>query len=71
MYSPNVSQRQSMPSCNAVPGMSSIASINSIRNASPPGRTGAKPTPQFPITAVVTPWSIDGRITGSQVAWPS
>ena len=29
-----------MPSCSAVPGMSSIASINSIRNASPPGGPG-------------------------------
>ncbi|HEX4822498.1 MAG TPA: hypothetical protein VFV00_19980, partial [Acidimicrobiales bacterium] len=25
-----------------------------MRNDSPPGRTGANPTPQFPITTVVT-----------------
>ena len=35
------------------------------------GRTGAKPTPQLPITAVVTPCQQDGASSGSQVAWPS
>jgi hypothetical protein len=47
--------------------MSSTPSINSIRNDSAPGRTGAKPTPQFPITRVVTPCQLDGDTSGSQV----
>ena len=42
----------SMPSCSAVPGMSSTPSISSIRKSCSAGRTGAKPTPQLPIT----PW---------------
>ena len=60
-----------MPSWSAVPGMSSTASISSIRKSSLPGRTGAKPTPQLPITTVVTPCQLDGASIGSQVAWPS
>jgi hypothetical protein len=36
-----------------------------------PGRTGAKPTPQFPITTVVTPCQLDGVSIGSHVTWPS
>ena len=55
-----VSQSQSIPSCNAEPGISSTPSINWIRKFSSPGRTGANPTPQFPITAVVTPCQLDG-----------
>src|SRR5271163_2777038 len=42
-----------MPSKSAVPGMSSTPSIRSMRDFSPPGDTGAKPTPQLPITTVV------------------
>ena len=34
-------------------------------------RTGANPTPQLPITIVVTPWPDDGWSCGSHVAWPS
>ena len=70
-YWPNVSHCQSMPSCSAVPGMSSTASMTSIRKSSEPGRTGAKPTPQLPMTAVVTPWCADGAISASQTACPS
>ena len=33
--------------------------------------TGAKPTPQLPITAVVTPCQLDGVMRESHVAWPS
>ena len=51
--------------------MSSTPSISSIRKVSAPGRTGAKPTPQLPMIAVVTPCQDDGAITGSHVAWPS
>jgi hypothetical protein len=29
------------------------------------------PTPQLPITSVVTPWSMLGEKVSSQVAWPS
>ena len=71
MYSANDSQFQSMPSCKAVPGMSSTPSISSMRKDSPPGRTGANPTPQLPITTVVTPCQLDGVISGSHVACPS
>ena len=35
------------------------------------GRGGANPTPQLPITTVVTPCQIDGVSSGSHVAWPS
>ncbi len=31
------------------------------------GRTGAKPTPQLPITTVVTPWPPEGSSRSSQV----
>ena len=51
--------------------MSSTPSMSSISQPSLPGRTGAKPTPQFPVTTVVTPWGVDGSSTVSQVAWPS
>ena len=70
-YSANDSHVQSMPSCSAVPGMSSTPSISSMRNVSPPGRTGANPTPQLPITTVVTPCQLDGVTSGSHVTWPS
>jgi hypothetical protein len=36
-----------------------------------PGFTGAKPTPQLPITAVVTPCQHEGEISASHVACPS
>ena len=55
-YWPNVSQPHGMPSWRAVPGMSSTASMISTSSFSVPGRTGANPTPQLPITTVVTPW---------------
>ena len=60
-----------MPAASAVPGMSSTPSISPIRNSSLPLRTGAKPTPQLPITTVVTPCQHDGVSSASQVAWPS
>ena len=67
----SVSHDQSMPSCSAVPGMSSTASISSMRKSWPPVRTGANPTPQLPITTVVAPCQLDGARLGSHVAWPS
>ena len=53
-----------MPSASAVPGMSSTPSISWISHCSLPGRTGAKPTPQLPITTVVTPCQHDGLSSG-------
>ena len=70
-YSGKVSHFQSMPSARAAPGMSSTPSISSIRKSCWPGRTGAKPTPQLPMMAVVTPCQLEGAMTASQVAWPS
>ncbi len=51
--------------------MSSTPSINSISVCSAPGATGANPTPQLPITTVVTPLSDEGAIWESQLTWPS
>ena len=71
MYCGKLSQFQRMPSASAAPGMSSTPSISLISSSSRPGRTGAKPTPQLPITTVVTPWWMLGEKVSSQVAWPS
>lgn len=66
-----VSQFQVMPSASAVPGMSSTPSIKPISQSCRSGFVGAKPTPQLPITTVVTPCQLEGAISWSQVAWPS
>ena len=60
-----------MPSASAVPGMSSTPSMSWISHSRSEARAGAKPTPQLPITTVVTPCHPDGETSGSQVAWPS
>ena len=70
-YSGKVSQDQSSPSWSAAPGMSSTPSMSSTSWSSPPARTGANPTPQLPITAVVTPCQLEGAREPSQVTWPS
>jgi hypothetical protein len=70
-YSGKLSQRKSMPCASTVPGMSSTPSMRLIRYGAVPGRSGAKPTPQLPNTAVVTPCQDDGASSASQVAWPS
>ena len=49
------------PSCSAAPGMSSTPSISSISRSWSAGCTGAKPTPQLPMTTVVTPCHDDGE----------
>ena len=67
-YSGKDSHCQSMPSQSAVPGMSSTPSISSMSSCSPPGRTGANPTPQLPTTTVVTPCQHDGASCASHVA---
>ena len=60
-----------MPSASAVPGMSSTPSIRLISQAWRAGSAGAKPTPQFPITIVVTPCQHEGDSSESQETWPS
>ena len=70
-YSGNVSQFHVMPSASAVPGMSSTPSMSWISQSCRSGCAGANPTPQLPITTVVTPCQLDGDTSGSQVAWPS
>ena len=71
MNSPKLSQFQRSPSWSTVPGMSSTPSISSIRRSWSAGRTGANPTPQLPLTTVVTPCHADGIIRSPHDAWPS
>ena len=59
-YCGNVSQLHWMPSASAEPGMSSTLSISEISQSRRSGRAGAKPTPQLPITSVVTPCQHEG-----------
>ncbi len=70
-YWGNVSQFHDMPSTSAVPGMSSTPSMSWMSQSRLDGSAGAKPTPQLPMTTVVTPCQLDGVISGSHVAWPS
>ena len=60
-----------MPSSSTAPGMSSTPSMREMSRSWASGRTGAKPTPQLPMTAVVTPCQLLGVSRESQVAWPS
>lgn len=66
-YWGKLSHSQVMPSASALPGMSSTPSISSMSHCSRPGRTGAKPTPQLPLTTVVTPCRLDGANVSSQL----
>jgi len=52
-------------------GMSSTPSMSLIAISRCSGRIGANPTPQLPITTVVTPCPLEGDSTCSQVTWPS
>ena len=70
-YSGNDSQPHWMPSLSAAPGMSSTPSISPMSHSWRSGATGAKPTPQLPITTVVTPCQHDGVSRSSHEAWPS
>ena len=45
--------------------------VFAISAVSVPGTTGANPTPQLPITTVVTPLCDDGAISVSQLTCPS
>src|SRR4051794_15545753 len=60
-----------MPSASAAPGMSSTPSMSPINQSCLSGLAGAKPTPQFPITIVVTPCQQLGVSIGSHVTCPS
>lgn len=70
-YSGNVDHRQRIPSTIAAPGMSSTPSIKPMSQSRRSSRAGANPTPQFPITTVVTPCPDDGETSGSQVTCAS
>ena len=67
-YSGNVSQVQGSPSVITTPGMSSTPAITSTSTSWSSVRHGAKPTPQLPITAVVTPCADDGVMRSDQMA---
>ena len=66
-YSGNVSQFQLMPSSSAAPGMSSTPSISWMSHSRRAGSAGANPTPQLPMTIVVTPCHPEGLTSGSHV----
>ena len=70
-YSPTDSQSQRIASRSDAPGMPSTPSMSPMSQSWRSGAAGAKPTPQLPITTVVTPCQIDGVSSGSQVTWPS
>ena len=70
-YSGNDSQSHVIPSTIAEPGISSTPSISSISHWWRSGTAGANPTPQLPMTAVVTPCQLLGVIHGSHVACAS
>ncbi len=70
-YSAKVSHSHWIPSESADPGMSSTPSMRPMSQSWRSGAAGAKPTPQLPMTTVVTPCHDDGASSGSQVAWPS
>ncbi len=51
--------------------MPSTPSMSPMSQSRRSGAAGAKPTPQLPMTTVVTPCHSDGVSSGSQVTWPS
>ena len=51
--------------------MSSTPSMSPMSHSRSAARAGANPTPQFPVTTVVTPCQPDGETSGSQVTCPS
>ena len=67
-YSGKDCQSHASPSVSATPGMSSTPSISAISRPWSAGTAGAKPTPQLPITTVVTPCQEEGWSRLSQVA---
>ena len=71
MYSGTDCQSHGMASRRLAPGMPSTPSISPMSQSWRSGAAGAKPTPQLPITTVVTPCHSDGVSSGSHVTWPS
>ncbi len=71
MYCGKVSQFHGRPSVITTPGMSSTPAITSTSTSWSSWRHGAKPTPQLPITTVVTPCADDGVNRSDQMDWPS
>ena len=71
MKSGKVSQFQGRPSVSTTSGMSSTPSINFTSMSRCSGRQGAKPTPQLPMSKVVTPFQEDGVRRLPQVTWAS
>ena len=65
-YSGKLVHSQVMPSAMAEPGMSSTPSMRSMSQPWRSGAAGAKPTPQLPMTTVVTPCQELGVTHGSQ-----
>ena len=70
-YCGKLSQSHCTPSDSTASGMSSTPSISSIIHWRWLVRAGAKPTPQLPMIAVVTPCHEEGVMYGSHVACPS
>ena len=70
-YSGKLCQFHGTPSRITSSGMSSTPSMTLISVSRSCGRQGAKPTPQLPISTVVTPWPEDGVKRSSQVTCPS
>ena len=70
-YSGKLVHSQVMPSVMAEPGMSSTPSMRSMSQSCRSGLAGANPTPQLPMTTVVTPCHELGVTTGSQVTCAS
>ena len=71
MYCSKLCQVHGSPSSSTAPGMSSTPSMNSTSVSRWSGRHGAKPTPQLPIIAVVTPFQDEGVSRLLQVACAS
>jgi hypothetical protein len=71
MYSGKVSHVQGRPSVMTTPGMSSTPAITSTSTSWSSWRQGAKPTPQLPITTVVTPCADEGVRRSDQMDCPS
>ena len=70
-YSGKLSQFQGRPSARTAFGMSSTPSMRRTNRSRSAARHGAKPTPQLPITTVVTPWAEEGASCDVHIAWPS
>jgi hypothetical protein len=71
MNSGKLSQSHCRPASRTLRGISSTFSMISMSQDRASGRTGAKPTPQLPITSDVTPCQAEGASTGSHIACAS